>query len=143
MARLALYRYPCPACNKSDRVTRKGQYKNYGPGFFRMICHTCKTTFTRFIPEAIGLAPNSPPPPLPDPKQINQGENHPQAKLTAANVRDIVALFDSGSDAEELAERYGVAKPTIGAILRGETWAHITNIRPDSPRAPRTRKLSR
>jgi hypothetical protein len=143
MARLAKYRYECPSCNKPDRVTRKGQYKNYGPGFYRMICHACKCTFTRFIPEAIGLAPGSPAPPLPDTKQINQGENHPQAKLTAANVRDIVALFDSGSDADELAERYGVAKPTIVGILRGDTWAHLTHIQSDNPRAPRTRKVAR
>jgi hypothetical protein len=143
MAKTAKYKYDCPECHNPDRVTRKGLYKPYGPGFYRMMCHTCRTTFTRFIPEAIGLPSNSPPPLLPEPAPVNQGEAHPQAKLNERQVRDIVSLYDSGSDAEELADRFGVAKATIAMILSGETWAHLTCIQPNNPKPPRSRKLSR
>jgi hypothetical protein len=52
------------------------------------------------------------------------GERHPAARLTAANVRAIRRAAGRVTQ-DELAARYGVAQPTISAVLSGETWRHL------------------
>ena len=131
------YQVNCPVCQVPDRVTRKGLYHSKGPGYHRMVCQSCKTTFTRYIPQSIGLGEATPPPAPRQKLPTGRGENHSQSKLTQAQVKDIVSLIDSGSEPQELAERYGVAKPTIVAIVRGDTWSHVTGIEPANPRLPR------
>lgn len=125
MARITKYRVDCPDCKSADRVTRKGRYLTAGDGHYRMICRACKITFTRLIPELIGTTPAVAPR---DRKLPNQGESHPQAKLTERDVKDILSLSASGSYPIELAERYGVAKATIAAILNGKSWSSFTGI---------------
>jgi hypothetical protein len=134
MARIARYQPNCPQCQVGDRVRRKGRYLRAGDGFFRLACTRCKITFTRFIPQEVGKCGDIPPR---SPRKLpNQGEAHPQAKLTAAQVRDIVALYDSGSYAEDLAEQFGVSKPTIRSIIDGSSWGSVTGREPRNPKLP-------
>ena len=131
LMRHAKYQPECPICHIPDFTSRKGQYLRSGPGHFRFRCAGCQTTFTRFIPQEIGKSGdiNQPPTRKAYPR-TNQGESHPQAKLKEQEVRDLLVLKDSGSTIEELAERYGVAKATIGSVLNGTTWSSITGIQP-------------
>lgn len=132
MARIAKYPLNCPQCLVGDRVVRKGLYRPAGDGFYRLVCRRCNVSFTRFIPElATGaIVPDRPV------KPCNQGEKHPQAKLTEKQVKDIVALSDSGSSAIELADRYKVSKATITSILYGVTWSSVTGIIPKTQKLP-------
>jgi hypothetical protein len=132
MAGTAKYPFNCPQCLVSDRVIRKGLYYPAGDGFYRLVCRRCSVSFTRFIPElATGaIAPDRPV------KSCNLGEKHPQAKLTEKQVRDIVALSDSGSSAIELADRYQVSKAAIVSILYGVTWSSVTGIIPKTQKLP-------
>lgn len=48
-------------------------------------------------------------------------------KLTPNDVRSIRELSDSGSSANDIALCFGVSTDTVREILRGETWASITD----------------
>jgi len=97
-------------------------------------------SFTRFIPE-LATGPIAPDRPV---KSCNQGEKHPQAKLTEKQVADIVTLSDSGSSAIELADRYNVSKAAITSILCGISWSSITGIIPKTQKLPaRVKKKGR
>lgn len=52
------------------------------------------------------------------------GERNHGAKLTEADVLDIRA--SRGVSINELARRYGVSRGTIGRVVHGHTWAHLT-----------------
>lgn len=52
----------------------------------------------------------------------NQGEGRYNSKLTEDGVRAIRA---SGEKHQVLADRHGVARPSIGRIKRREIWAHV------------------
>jgi transposase-like protein len=133
MAGTAKYPVNCPQCLISDRVVRKGLYAPAGDGFYRLVCRRCNVSFTRFISElATGaIAPDRPVKP-----NVNQGEKHPQAKLSEKQVRDIVTLADSGSSTIELADRYQVSKAAIVSILYGVTWSSVTGIIPKTQKLP-------
>lgn len=125
------YQFDCPTCHVPDYTSRKGGYHRLGAGHFRFRCSVCKTTFTRFVAQE---APDrEPPKPRRSYPRTNQGESHPQSKLKQKDVRDLLVLKDSGSNIEELAERYGVAKSTIVSVLNGTTWSSITGIQPKNP----------
>ncbi len=51
-----------------------------------------------------------------------QGENHPRAKLTYAQVDEIRLALLRGESGAEIARRYGVHKDTISYIRRGKSW---------------------
>lgn len=51
------------------------------------------------------------------------GERNVNARLTAEMVREIRA---SSETIYQLAERYGVSDVSIGNVLRGKTWRHVT-----------------
>lgn len=54
------------------------------------------------------------------------GNRHPQAKLTAAQVREIRRLRDEeGFGQSALAEAFGVSHKSIRNILTGKTWKHV------------------
>lgn len=53
---------------------------------------------------------------------ISQGANHGNAKVTEDDVRTIRASSDSLT---VLAKRYGIAKSTMAAIRKRETWKHV------------------
>ncbi len=55
-----------------------------------------------------------------------RGERQGRAKLTEANVRDILRrLADGTASPKALAAEYGVSQPTITQIARGDRWRHV------------------
>lgn len=61
------------------------------------------------------------------------GENHPNAKLTDAIVREIRARLVNEPKvklATEYAERLGVSAKIIFDVLRGSTWKHVAPAKP-------------
>jgi len=59
------------------------------------------------------------------PNRIVRGEAHGQAKITAADVRDIRASHDDGESLRSLARRYKLSRPQIKRIVTGQAWAHV------------------
>lgn len=53
------------------------------------------------------------------------GERHPNAKLTAAEVRAIRSAFQQGATKIALARQYGVVPDNIAFIVNKRTWRHI------------------
>lgn len=55
------------------------------------------------------------------------GESHHKAKLTEDSIRRIRSEVANGprGTAARLAREYGVARQTIGRIIRGQGWQHI------------------
>ncbi len=54
-----------------------------------------------------------------------RGENARNARLTEVKVREIRKAYPAKTQ-KQLAEDYGVALHTIGAVLRRETWKHVS-----------------
>jgi len=54
-----------------------------------------------------------------------RGERHGRAKLTRANVSEIIRLWRSGLLQREIAVRFGVARTTVSAITNGYNWRHV------------------
>lgn len=62
----------------------------------------------------------------PNRKQYRRkGQEHPGAKLTDGDVREIRRLVAQGVTQREIGRRYGVSRSTIGLIVRGKTWGHV------------------
>lgn len=59
----------------------------------------------------------------------SKGEAHGSAKLTDADVLDIVARRASGERVKDIAALYGMHHCSVGAILHGRLWAHVTHLR--------------
>ena len=57
--------------------------------------------------------------------KANRGEGHRDAKLTEAQVLEIYALLRSGIPNQEIADKYGVKRPTISNIRSGRKWKHL------------------
>jgi hypothetical protein len=58
--------------------------------------------------------------------RIAHGERSGSRKLTASQVQEIRERYATGTILQrELAGEYGVAKQTIGAIVRGRTWVRV------------------
>lgn len=55
------------------------------------------------------------------------GEHIGTAKLTAADVHEIVALRRSGIGVAKVAGQFGVCRNTITNITTGRTWRRVTN----------------
>jgi hypothetical protein len=55
----------------------------------------------------------------------NQGEQHPRAKLTEAQVLKIREQHAGGIRQATLSRLFGVSRFTIGNIVRRESWQHI------------------
>lgn len=54
------------------------------------------------------------------------GEEHPNAKITEKDVRDIREAYENEDVIyEELAERYPISAAQVGSIIRREKWAHV------------------
>lgn len=67
-------------------------------------------------------------------KRRKYGEAHTGHKLTDELVREARALYKTGDYTQrKLAARYGVAKNAIALMLRGKTWAGVS----DSPIPPK------
>lgn len=55
------------------------------------------------------------------------GAAHGRAKLTEDDVRAIRGLWMTSSETHtQIGRRYKVAKSTIGSLLNGESWSHVT-----------------
>lgn len=60
------------------------------------------------------------------PERTAKGEDTGSAKLTDDQVKAMRNEYAVGGVSySELAVRYGVAKPTVGNIVRGEKWKHL------------------
>lgn len=59
------------------------------------------------------------------PQRGTVGEAHPKAKLTATNVRTIIANYHAGRRVCELAREYGVTSAAVSAIVHGKVWKHL------------------
>lgn len=62
--------------------------------------------------KAVGLSP--------------RGSRKPLAKLTDEAVRSIREEVSAGTPRRELAARYGVNRRTIGHVINGTGWAHVS-----------------
>lgn len=57
----------------------------------------------------------------------NRGEDHPQAILTEAIVRDIKTRYAAGGITQkELADEYGISRPYANQLIHGRKWSHVT-----------------
>jgi hypothetical protein len=61
-----------------------------------------------------------PPPPL------HQGERQHNAKLTAAQVREMRGRLRAGEARAALARAFTVSRATVDGIAAGKTWRHVT-----------------
>lgn len=63
-------------------------------------------------------------------RSMHSERNH-RGKLTAKQVTEIRKLYAVGDVSQkELAARYGVTQPSIGAILLGKTWTRLPGFEP-------------
>lgn len=61
-----------------------------------------------------------------------------RSKLTVESVRKIREIYAAGFlNQKQLAEKFGVSQPTIGNIIRGDTWRDVLPDRASSPQEPR------
>ena len=56
---------------------------------------------------------------------LPRGEQLPQAKLTAAQVRDIRHASQQGETQESIAIRFHVSRSTVEGIVLRKTWKHV------------------
>lgn len=57
-----------------------------------------------------------------------KGSTHGMAVLTETQVTDIRSIYAIGRTSQKaLAARFGVSRPMIAQILRGENWKHLDN----------------
>lgn len=54
-----------------------------------------------------------------------KGENHPKAKLTTEQVRQIRDLFSKGFSTNVIARNYKVSTWNVEEIVKRKTWTHI------------------
>lgn len=57
--------------------------------------------------------------------QKPRGEQHHSAKLTAERIAEARRMVAEGWRHREIAERFGVSRPTITAALAGRNWKHV------------------
>ena len=55
------------------------------------------------------------------------GSANGNASLSDASVRDIVRMYSGGHTQADIGLRYGINARTVGKIVRGERWRHVTN----------------
>ena len=55
-----------------------------------------------------------------------RGESNTRAKLTATDVREILALLDAGCKQTTIASKFDVSNVQISHIKRGAKWKHIS-----------------
>jgi hypothetical protein len=60
------------------------------------------------------------------PERTARGENQGSAKLTETKVYDVRRLFAGGKTKAEIARLMDVSRHTIGKVVNGQTWRHVT-----------------
>ncbi len=56
---------------------------------------------------------------------VNVGSEHPNAKLTEADVAQIKKLLDGGWFQKDIATKYNITQVTVSNIKTGRLWAHV------------------
>jgi hypothetical protein len=57
---------------------------------------------------------------------VQHGEQHPCARLTEQNVREIRRIYAAGKASyTDLSRRYGVGVPSIADVIHRRTWKHV------------------
>lgn len=129
-----------PLCGPASKAHRYGQFRHNGAHRYAYqqyhpdeilseddeICHTCdnclcvrkehlfKGTRTDNIHDAQNKG------------RLIHGERHPFAKLTEAQVREILARWKVGNITQKaLAHQYDVSQTLVSQIVRGIWWKHI------------------
>jgi hypothetical protein len=54
-----------------------------------------------------------------------RGEDRADAKLSAADVREVFALSKRGVSQYRIADQFGVCQPHISRVLSGQVWSHM------------------
>jgi len=54
-----------------------------------------------------------------------RGENHPSAKLTNEQVKQIRELHNQGFSTNVIARNFKVSKWNVEQIVKNKTWTHI------------------
>lgn len=54
-----------------------------------------------------------------------KGSNNPSAKLSEAEVIEIIDLLDLGHSQADIAAAYGIGRSTVGHIKRRKNWKHV------------------
>lgn len=58
-----------------------------------------------------------------------KGIKNPNSKLNPQKVLEILSLKDKDLSHSEIASKFNVCRKTVGNILNGKTWTHITKIK--------------
>ena len=56
---------------------------------------------------------------------FRKGERNPAHKLTREQVHEIRLAFEAGTSKRSIAALYDISRPTVTAIVRGETWNDV------------------
>ena len=59
------------------------------------------------------------------------GETHTTAKLTEAQILEILRLYSTGISQAEISLRYGIAASNVSVIVRARTWKHLAQPPPE------------
>lgn len=60
------------------------------------------------------------------PEQWARGERVGSSKLTSDDISEIRRLYSTGALTQQrIADQFGVARETVGVIVRGERWKHL------------------
>ena len=131
---------------KPRKAHRIAYYLGHGiePGEY-LVCHSCDNTLCcnpshLFLGTAgdnaadrNGKGRNNPPAGWRSgrrthPERTARGERVGGSKLTTDQVRDIRALYAAGGTTQqELGDRFGVKRETIGYVIRGDNWLHVAS----------------
>lgn len=57
------------------------------------------------------------------------GQEHPAAKLTEQQVREILTRVSAGELQKKLAEEFGVTPSCISHLVRGTSWGHLKGVK--------------
>lgn len=60
----------------------------------------------------------------PSARRVPRGENSHLHRLLEADVEEVRRLAAEGDAYREIAERLGITRDHVGAIVRGQSWAH-------------------
>lgn len=58
-------------------------------------------------------------------QRIRYGEELPQSKLTASDVREIRRMSADGEKQRVIAKRFGIHRATVSQIVNHHRWAHV------------------
>jgi len=61
------------------------------------------------------------------PQKTLRGERHGNAKITAAQVREMRALRRDGQSLDAIAARFAVGRANVHLIVTGQSWKHVTD----------------